>query len=131
MKKSSRSFLPIVLIFVVLNAFFLTGKAMLQRWGADQDVLITGNALLFIVTFFSFLLAKRGLNNPNPHAFMRSVYSSIIVKMFVCMIAALVYIAMLGKNLNKPALFTCMGLYLIYTFLEVSSLTRLLKQQKG
>ncbi len=124
-----KGFLPILLIFVVLNAFFIAGRNMLARWNADQEVLIIGNALLFVITFISFLLAIRGLNNPNPHAFVRSVYGSIILKLFVCMIAALVYISIYQKDLNKVALFTCMGLYLVYTFMEVSILTRLLKQK--
>jgi hypothetical protein len=125
-----KGFLPILLIFVLLNAFFIVGRNMLQRWNADQDVLIIGNALLFVITFISFLLAIRGLKNPNPHAFVRSVYGSIILKLFVCMIAALVYIAIYQKDLNKIALFGCMGLYLVYTFLEVSILTKLLKQKE-
>jgi hypothetical protein len=118
------------MIFIVLNAFFIVGRATLERWNADQDVLIIGNALLFVITFISFLLAIRGLKNPNPHAFVRSVYGSIILKLFVCMIAALVYIAIYQKGLNKIALFGCMGLYLVYTFLEVSILTKLLKQKE-
>jgi hypothetical protein len=130
MKKNRlKGFLPILLIFVILNAFFIAGRQMLERWNADQDVLIIGNALLFVITFISFMLAIRGLNNPNPHAFVRSVYGSIILKLFVCMIAALVYISIYQKDLNKVALFTCMGLYLVYTFMEVSILTRLLKQK--
>jgi len=38
---------------------------------------------------------------------------------------------MAKKDLNKPALFACMALYLVYTFVEVSSLQKLLKQKKN
>ena len=100
---------------------------MLQRWNADQDVLVFGNLLLFLITLISFLVARRGLNNSNPHAFVRSVYGGIMIKLFICIIAAFIYIASVGKSLNKPAFFTCMGLYLVYTFIEVSILTKLLK----
>ena len=126
-RRNQKPFLPLVLFFVALNAFFIAGKNWLQRWNADRDVLIAGNALLFIVTFLSFLLAQRGLQNKNPHAFVRSVYGSVMIKLFTCIIAAFVYIALTKKQLNKPALFTCMGLYLVYTFLEVSTLTKMLK----
>jgi hypothetical protein len=124
-----KGFLPLILLFVLLNAFFISGKHMLQKWNADQDVLIVGNALLFVVSIISFLLGRRAMNNPNPHAFVRSIYVSVMVKLFVCMIAAFVYISMHKSQLNKPALFICMGLYLIYTFMEVSGLMRLLKQK--
>ena len=102
---------------------------MLDRWGADQDVLIIGNALLFLVTIVSFVLAQRGLKSTNPHAFVRSVYGSIMIKLFVCLIAAFIYIFLFRKDLNKPAFFTLMGLYLVYTFIEVSTLTKMLKQR--
>jgi hypothetical protein len=126
-----KGFMPVILVFIVLNGFLISAKNMLQRWNVDQDVVIIGNALLFIITLCSFLLAQRGLKNPNPHAFIRSVYMSVMLKLFVCIIAAFVYIAMYKSNLNKPALFICMALYLVYTFLEVASLTRLLKQRKN
>lgn len=127
MPRNRKSFLPIVLLFIVLNAFFLAGKGMLERWGADQGTLIYGNLLLFVITIVSFLMAQRGLKNTNPHAFVRSVYGSIMLKLFVCLIAAVIYIATFRAALNKPAFFTLMGLYLVYTFIEVSTLTKLLK----
>jgi hypothetical protein len=126
-----KGFLPIVLFFVVLNSFFISAKNMLIRWNADQDVLIIGNALLFAVTSISFFLARRGLKQSNPHAFVRFVYGSIMIKLFVCMIAAFIYISMYKNNLNKPALFTCMALYLVYTFLEVAVLMKMLRTKNN
>lgn len=126
-KRRLKPFLPIIIFFITLNGFFISGKNMLARWGVDQDVVIWGNLLLFLITLFSFLLGQRGLKNPNPHAFVRSVYSGMMLKLFVCVIAAFIYIAMFRDALNKPALFTCMGLYLVYTFMEVSILMKLLR----
>jgi hypothetical protein len=128
-KQRVKSFLPIVLVFVILNGFFISAKNMLVRWGVDQDVVIMGNLFLFILAMVSFLLGLRGLKNPNPHAFVRSVYTSMMLKLFISIIAAFIYISMYRDNLNKPALFICMGLYLVYTFTEVSILTKLLKRK--
>jgi hypothetical protein len=128
-KRRFKSFVPVVIFFVALNAFFISGKNMLAKWGVDQDVVIIGNLLLFLITFLSFVLGLRGLKNPNPHAFVRSVYTSMMLKLFLCIIAAFIYIAMYRDNLNKPALFICMGLYLVYTFMEVSILMKLLKEK--
>lgn len=124
-----REFAPIVLLFVVLNALVIAFRSRWIGWNVDQDVLIFGNLFLFAVTFFSFLIAKRGLQNTNPHAFVRAVMGSIMVKMFLAAIAAFAYISTQKKDLNKPALFICMGLYLVYTFLEVSVLTRMLRNK--
>jgi hypothetical protein len=128
-RKQPKAFLPLVLFFLALNGFFIAGDAMLRRWGADRDVLIIGNVLLFAITLVSFLVSSRGLRSTNTHAFIRSVYGSIMLKLFLCIIAAFIYIAIYQKNLNKPALFTLMGLYLVYTFMEVSILMKLLKQK--
>jgi hypothetical protein len=131
MKERVKSFLPVLLVFVVLNSFFFSGRLILQRWGADQEVLIWGNLILFAVTAASFFLARRGMKNPNPYAFVRAVYASIMIKLFICMIAAFVYISTNKAQLNKPALFTCMALYLVYTFLEVASLMKMLRKGKN
>jgi Ca2+/Na+ antiporter len=103
----------------------------LERSGFDQGVLIIGNLILFAATLVSFVFAKQGLRSQNPQAFVRSVYASIMIKLFICVIAALIYIFLFRKNVNRPALFTCMGLYLVYTFVEVSVLTKLLKEKKN
>jgi hypothetical protein len=130
-KRRNKGIFPLILIFIALNGFFISGKNLLQRWGADQDVLIWGNLFLLFVTLLSYVLAKRGLTASNPHAFVRAVYSSILLKLFICLIAAFVYISIYKKDLNKPAFFTLLGLYLLYTFLEVSVLLKALKQQKN
>jgi hypothetical protein len=130
-KNKLKGFLPVIIFFIALNGFFISGKNMLHRWGVDQDVVIYGNLLLFLITLASWLLAQRGLRNPNPHAFVRSVYMSVMLKLFVCMIVAFIYISINKAGLNKAGLFTCMGLYLVYTFLEVSLLMKVLKQNKN
>ena len=132
MKESKlKRFVPVIIFFIVLNGFFISAKNMLQRWHTDQEVLIIGNLLLFVITLISFLISAKGLQNPNPNVFVRSVMGSIMIRMFVCAIAAFIYISVFKSTLNKPALFTCMILYLIYTFLEVSVLMKMLKQKKN
>jgi hypothetical protein len=125
-----KAFLPVVILFVVVNALLIVFRSSLQRKGIDQEVVIIGNLLLFGITLLTYLLGVRGLHNPNPHAFVRSVYSSMLIKLFGCATLAFVYISMSGDALNKPALFTCMGLYLVYAFMEVSILTGLLKSKR-
>jgi len=129
MKQDKKTFLPVVVFFIVLNALFITLGRTLRANGFDTDVLIIGNALLFLISLISFLIVSRGVNNPNPHAFLRSVNGSVMIKLFLCVIAAFIYIATYKKGLNKPALFTCMALYLVYTALEVTGLMKMLKKK--
>jgi len=132
MQKTNKTpLIPIIVLFIVLNAFFLVDKNFLEQHGFDQGVLVIGNLVLFGATLLSFFSARRGLAATNPNAFVRSVYASIMVKLLICIIAAVIYIFMFRKNLSKPALFACMGLYLVYTFIEVSVLTKLLKEKKN
>ena len=131
MKNKLASFRPVILLFIFLNAVFLGGTTLLSKWDVDKEVLIIGNLVLFLASIISFLVALRGLNAANPHAFVRSVYSSIFLKFFICIIAALIYIMAYRKELNKPALFICMGLYLVYTFFEISVLTKSLKKKSN
>ena len=128
MRGKSKGLQPVILLFVLLTAFFIVGRNLLEKWGADQGVLIIGNTLLFLITLTSFVMALKGLKNANPHAFVRSVYGSIMIKLFVAIIATFVYTATSKYQVNRPALFTCMGLYLVYTFIEVSVLTKELKR---
>ena len=132
MPRNSRSPLfPVFFLFLILNVYFLSAGGFLERNGFNQSVLMVGNLIVFVATCVSFLFARRGLKSANAQTFVRSVYVSIMVKLFICIIAALIYIFMFRKNLNKPGLFTCMGLYLVYTLIEVSVLTKMLKEKKN
>jgi len=130
-RNSMATLRPMIILFIMLNAFFLAGRSWLEKKGIDTDVAIIGNMILFLVSMVSFLLTRRSLSSSNPHSFVRAMYGSFLIKFFVCAISAFVYIIMEKKNVNKPALFVCMGLYIIYTFIEVSALTKLLKQRKN
>jgi len=74
-------------------------------------------------------MAVKGLTTKNNHAFFRWVYGSIMIKLFVLAGVAFVYIMVTKKDVNKPGLFFCMGLYIVYTFIEVSGLMKVNKQK--
>ena len=122
---------PMIIVFILLNAFFVTGKTLLEKWNADQGVLIIGNLLLFFASLLSFVLLRRSMAAANPNVFVRAIYTSFIVKFFICAVAAAIYVLVSGKEVNKPGLIGCMFLYVIYTFIEVSSLMKLLKLKKN
>lgn len=128
-KNKFRHFLPVVGIFLAINFFTLTSLGLPGKLKIDKDVVTIGNLVLFLATFLSYLFALRGLKSGNVHAFIRSVYASIMVKFFICLLAALIYIIIYKATLNKPALFICMGLYLVYTSMEVMILTKKMNQK--
>ena len=126
-----RSFRPLVLIFVITNALFLTSRARLNLWDIDVDVLIIGNLVLFAATAVSFFLFTRQLNTKNPQAIVRTVYGGVLSKMMICLVAVFIYISIAGKGVNKGGVFGCMFLYVLYTTLEVVTLMKLSKQKKN
>jgi hypothetical protein len=130
-RNNAGSLMPVITLFVVLNAFFLTAKNMLEKYGFDREVLIVGNAILFVVTLLSFWISLRTLKSENPHKFVRGATMNTMLKLFICAFAAFIYIFSFRAQVNKPALFTCIGLYFVYSLLEVSVLTRLLKGKKN
>jgi len=130
-KRSTRPYFSIILLFLIFNALFLTGRRWLEKMNTDADVLIIGNSILFAATLLSFFLYKRSLKNNKPHQFLKYIYGGMFLKMLICLAAAFIYIATFEKNVNKPAVFGCMFLYFLYTFVEVSILLRLSKEQKN
>jgi len=132
MIRSKRPSKPyIVLIYFIFNAAFLTGDGWLSKINADRNVLLIGNTILFIATLLSFLLYQRSLRSNKPHQFLKFIYGGMFLKMIICLGAAFIYIATFGENVNKVAIFGCMFLYFVYTFVEVSILLRLSKEQKN
>lgn len=128
---SLRPFLPALLIFIILNGSFLVFGTRFRSWGFDPDVLIIGNLLIFAISVLSFFMSRKGLQAKSNHVFFRMVYGGFILKLFILATAALIYIMLLKKDVNKPALFFCMGLYLLYTFIEVSALMKLSRKKEN
>jgi hypothetical protein len=122
---------PLVYVFILLNAIFVAAKSLLAKWGIDQSVVIIGNLVLFLVGFISLTLSRRSLKSANPNVFVRAVYANFMIKLFVCVAVAFIYFVSVKPNINKPGLFVCMGLYIVYTVIEVSSLTKLLRNKKN
>ena len=125
-----KSFRPAIVIFIILTAFFISGKAFLEKKGFNQVVLLIGNLFLFGITALSSWMMANGMKTKNTSAFLRGVYGGIMLKLFSCLIAAFVYIMTMKKDVNKPGLFFCMGLYIVYTFIEVKGLMKLSSSKK-
>ena len=130
-KENRKAYLPIVLLFIILNGLILTFKTFLDDHGFDREFLIWANLFLFLISIGGFLLQRKGFQSPNPQAFVRGVYASMMFKMFVTMIVVLVYVFLVRSKINKPGLFTAMGLYIVYTVVEVTALTKVARKKKN
>lgn len=130
-KENRKAFFPIVLLFIILNGLILTFKTFLESYGFDREFLIWANLFLFFISIGGFLLQRKGLQSPNPQAFVRGMYASMMFKMFICMIVVLIYVFLFRSKINKPGLFTAMGLYIVYTVVEVTALMKVARKKKN
>ena len=127
-KVTGRSFLPILLVFILAGLFIWLGHNVLAGWNADFRVLLVGNGILFLVTGISFGLYTKALHNSNVHAFLRVMYGSLLIKMLVCLLATFIYASVAGRAVNRNGVIGCFVLYILYTFLEVKILTKMTKK---
>ncbi len=116
----NKSVIPLVIVFLIIAGLIFIFREFLESRGFDWQVLSGGNLFVYLVTAVSMHLLSKGLNAPETNTFLRNAYGGIMVKLFASAGAAFIYILISGKNLNKPALFASMFLYLLYTFVELS-----------
>ncbi len=129
MKQSPfKAFLPIVIIFAAVTLFALVGADVLERLNIDRTILLGGNSLLFLVTAGSFLFFRKALQAQNTHAFLRNVYSAILLKFFILVFVAFVWIYLSGGAVNKGAMLSMVVLYFVYMFSEVALLMNMSRQ---
>lgn len=119
---------PLVILFLIVAIVVLIFRNYLQENGIAWQVVSGGNLLIYIITIISLHLLSKGLTAENTPKFLGNAFGGILLKLMVCAIAAFIYIFVVRKAVNKPALFICMGLYLIYSFVEMRII---LKQSKA
>lgn len=121
-------YLPVLSLFTTLTIAALLFRAQLAKVGFDVNLLIGGNLLLLAITLISMYLLTSGLKASSTNAFLRSVYGGFMIKFFIVAAAVFGYAFLTDGKINKPSVFTLMGLYLVYTFIETGSLLKLTKK---
>ncbi|MEO6894065.1 MAG: hypothetical protein ABI136_03460 [Ginsengibacter sp.] len=124
-----KKFIPVIGLFLLINFIVLIFFNSLKQYGFNVGFLIVANVLLFLLTFFGFYIQTKGVRSTNINAFIRGIYSSLLLKMFVIVGAIIIYILMMGGEANRPSILTSMGIYLIYTFLEVIQLMKIARKK--
>ena len=121
---------PLVAIFLVLGGGLTATRSLLARWGIDYNVLIIANVLFFLISLLAFFMQQKALANRNPNVFIRSVMGGMLMRMFVCIAAIIVYWLVARNSVNKLSVFAAMILYLLYLGVEVAVITKLNKTKK-
>ena len=123
MSPFKRALRILVLFFIIINAMAIVFRSRLEDKGVDTDVVIIGNLILFVVSAISIWMYSKAGNNSKSHGMVRNVYGGFMLKFFALIVAAMVYFYF-AREINKPAIFICMALYLVYNFTGVMQVVR-------
>ena len=117
----------IAVVFIALSIVFY----IVNQWDPAYKlpILIIANALMAVLCGISYVLVTRSISD-NPHAFVRGVNGASLLKLMVCMIAALIYIGIYRSQVHKPTIFVMFGIYIVYTGIETYVLSGLARVKK-
>lgn len=114
----NKKFLPVTALFVLMNTIGLYCIYFFPIKGIKLTFILVVNLMLFILALFNFWrIQKMDLSKPNQ--MVQSVMMGTLVKMMIFAIAALIYSRQNLGPVGLITLFISMGIYLMYTFLEI------------
>lgn len=123
----TKKYMPLLILFLSVMVIVFIFKSGLQSLGFNISFLYIANTILFALSFSGFLLQLKGLRSANNNAFIRGVYASLLLKIFIVIIVVFAYVFLTHGKINKPSLFTSMGLYIVYTCVEVAQLMKIVR----
>ena len=126
--KDRSAIVRLFIFFLMVNSFCLLFKNWLSSKSIDPVVLGIGNCILFFLSVIIYFMQKKSLKNPNPNVFVRSVMAGTLIKLIVIAGAVISYLLTAGENKSSYAVVAAMGLYFVYTFIEVKTVSKLNRQ---
>jgi hypothetical protein len=122
---------PLFIVFILFTISVFLSQPVLVKYGLDKNILLIANALFLILGIITFRIQQKALQNSNPNIFIRSVMSVMMIKMFVCVIAVLIYVLSNRENYSRASIFAGVFLYFVYLMVEVNVLLKLNKQKNA
>ena len=113
-----KKFTPVLALFFAVIAFALLIQKVSISFTINSNFIMVVNSILFTMALFNFKrISQIDLNNPN--AMVRSVMTGTMLKFIVFGGAALWYATQKKAPIGTNNLFIAMGLYLLYTWIEI------------
>ncbi len=111
---------PILFLFVLANSILLFANSY---YGAidkfNFKFVMVVNLMLFSMSIYNYFRLRK-IETNKPSAMVRSVMVGTLLKMVIFAGAALTYAAQKKSPVGYPTLLSSMGLYLLYTWIEIS-----------
>lgn len=129
--KLPKSYFNLLLLFVLTSTLCLGFKYKQYDDRVNYDVIEAGNVLIFLLSLVSCAMHEKAAKSNNANAFVRSIQGSFLLKLFVLVTATFIYVYLTGPNRNAPAIFIGMGLYVVYTIVEVYGAFKLVNKKNA
>lgn len=129
MNKKSTLYLPLFIVFGLVFILVIVFKNYLIAKDVNTNFVLGANFILFALSIAGLFIQSRGAGATNLNAFLRGIYTSLLMKMFLIVGAILVYITIMGGEVNRPAIFIGMALYFIFTAIEVKQIMKLVRKK--
>lgn len=123
--------LYLVILFVLINAIvIILNNLQIGVPLINYTVVLVANLILFALTFISYLVHAKAVNNENPYAFVRGVMMMMVIKLLVLGTAVVLYLYFFKETKNIPAVLTGLFLYIVYSIFDVRAATKMSKNNK-
>lgn len=129
MNKTSTLYLPLFIVFGLVFILVIVFKNYLVSKDVNTNFILGANFILFALSVAGLFIQSRGAGSTNLNAFLRGIYTSLLMKMFLIIGAILVYITIMGGEVNRPAIFIGMALYFIFTAVEVKQIMKIVRKK--
>lgn len=116
-----------LVVFVVLTAIIYIVHSFAPQFSIIA--LEGGNLIMAVLTMCAYFIVNMQMKG-SPAAFVRGISGVSLLKMMVCMIAALIYIVLNRSNIHKGTIFALMGVYAVYAAAETILLSKMARQGK-
>lgn len=128
-----RNYINLLLLFLIINTaclFYRNGSIHLSFF-VDVYVVVIANLILFLLALLGSYRHAKALENKNPNVFIRSIMGMTVLKFFVLVAAALIYVFTAKEQRNVPAIIISLVLYILYAIMEVSAAYRMNKNKSN
>ncbi len=111
---------PILFLFVFANTVLIfTYSYYGVSTSFNLKFIMVLNLMLFSMSIYNYIRLRK-MDASKPSAMVRSVMVGTLLKMMIFAGAALAYATQKKAPVGYPTLLSSMGLYLIYTWIEIS-----------
>lgn len=104
--------------FVELCRYFLGGAPF--RQGMTAALVHGTNFLMLVISLVALWMLNKSLGNKNPHAFVRAVMGSMIIKMFILLGGLVVFLTSSAEMPDRQAIIASLAIYFAYLVTEVA-----------